>query len=288
MSPASIVKLVVSGIAGLFVLVVVFSGFTTIESGYEGVLLKFGSVSDTPLHPGLHLKIPFYENINEVSIQPQTFDSRESAATHDLQDVATEVAVIYHVDPENVPYFYQTFRSFNAIQTNIIRPVTSNDVKAVTAHYNAEELITKRDLVDSQIKDAIKRDLLPYRISIEAINTNNFMFSRGYSEAIEQKQIQEQNTLRAKGALEQTRVDAQRNVVTAEATAEANIAEAKGKAEATILRAEADAKANGLLSASITPQIIQRATIDKWDGNLPTYMSSGAPLPFIGSVATQK
>lgn len=260
--------------------------FQKVESGYEGVLMNFGAVQKITLEPGkLHFIIPFYQSMHPVSTQPQTAITHESAATHDLQDVATSVALTYHIAPIDVPYFYSEFRNAKTLTERVIAPAISNDVKAVTAHYNAEELVTKRDEVDQQIKNLITQSLQPYHITIETINTSNFRFSEAYSRAIENKQVQEQEALKAEYVLHKAKIQEQEKVVRAAAEAEANVAEAKGRSEARMLMAESEAKANALVSASLTPSLLQEKAIERWSGDMPTYLSSGAPLPFIGGAA---
>lgn len=262
------------------------SPLKTVESGYEGVLMNWGAVQQTTLEPGkLHFIIPYYQSMSRVSTQPQTSVTHEKAATHDLQDVNTSVAVTYHIDPADVPFFYSKFRNAARLNERVIGPAISNDVKAVTAHYNAEELVTKRDEVDEKIKDLIITSLKPYRITIEAINTSNFQFSPAYSHAIEDKQVQQQASLQAEYVLQQTKINEQQKVVRATAEAEAAVADAKGRSASKLMMAEAEAKANGLVSSSLTPSLLEEKALERWNGSMPTYLSSGAPLPFIGSAA---
>nr|WP_294917880.1 prohibitin family protein [uncultured Neokomagataea sp.] len=169
---------------------VLLNPFKQIASGYCGIRLNFGSVQPVALTPGLHFALPVYQRIEEVSTQPQTTASNEWAATHDLQDVHTTVSVTFHINPVDAPSFYRDFQTLETLEKRIIGSTVSNDVKAITAKYNAEELITKRDMVDSQIKELIITSLVPYHLSIEAVNTANFTFSPAYSQAIEVKQVQ--------------------------------------------------------------------------------------------------
>jgi regulator of protease activity HflC (stomatin/prohibitin superfamily) len=254
-----------------------------ISSGYVGVLADFGSVQAIPLEPGLHVVIPFYQQAYSVSVQPQTVTSEENASTHDLQTVDTSIAVTFHVAPINAPDFYQNFRDFDTLSARIITPTVSNDVKAVTANYDAEELVTKRDAVDAQIKDMVIASLAPYHLTVEAVNVSNFAFSDAYSQAIEQKQVSQQQALQAQYTLQQTQISAQQQVVQAKAQADAAVATATGQAQALLLTATAQAKANAMIAASLTPPLLQQKALDKWDGSLPHYLTAGAPLPFIGN-----
>ncbi len=266
------------------ILLLALNPFRTINSGYVGVLIRFGSVAPTPLDPGLHFALPIYESIQSVSTQPQTATSNETASTHDLQNVNTSIAVTFHIEPASAPQFYQAFRDFGTINARIIAPSVSNDVKAVTANYDAEELVTKRDAVDTQIKELISQSLAPYHLIVEAVNVANFAFSQGYEEAIEQKQVAQQQALQAQYTLQQAQISSQQQVVQAKAAADAAVAQAQGQAQAILVQAEAQAKANQLLNSSLTPSVLQAKALDKWSGAMPTFLTAGTPLPFIGNM----
>lgn len=276
-------------VLGAVVLLTIFNPFYQIPSGYSGILTNFGSVQPTALEPGLHIAVPVYQKIIQVSTQPQTITSHEQAATHDLQDVRTSVSVTFHIAPADAPGFYRDFRTLDVLARRIIEPTVSNDVKAITANYNAEELITKRDLVDGQIKDLIVRSLEPYHLTIHSVNTANFAFSPAYAQAIEAKQVAQQQALQAQYTLQQTQISAQAQVVQAKAQADAAVATAQGQAQALLVTSQAQAKANTLVSQSLTPALLQQKALDRWSGTMPTYLSAGAPLPFIGTMgAVQK
>lgn len=280
-------RLIAAGVIILAVLVLLFlaNPFVQVQSGYAGVLSDFGSVQSTPLYPGLHIALPIYQEIDQVSVQPQTVSSDESGSTHDLQLIDTSIAVTFHVDPDNAPDFYRNFRDFDTLGSRIIAPAVSNDVKAVTANYDAEELVTKRDIVDEQIKELIIASLAPYHLTVEAVNVSNFAFSDAYTQAIELKQVAQQQALQAQYTLQQTEITAQQQVVVAKAQADAAVETAQGQANALLLTSQAQAKANALIAQSLTPVLLQQKALDKWNGALPTYLSPGTPMPFIGDAA---
>ncbi|QDH16342.1 prohibitin family protein [Swingsia samuiensis] len=275
-------KKIVVLVVGLFIILLI-NPFYQIASGYCGIELNFGSVQPIALQPGLHFAIPVYQHIAEVSTQPQTVRSQERAATHDLQDVHTTVSVTFHINPIDAPNFFRDFRTLETLGQRIIEPTVSNDVRAITANYNAEELITKRDLVDNQIKELVIKSLLPYHLNIEAVNIANFEFSPAYNQAIEAKQVAQQQALQAQYTLQQAQISAQEQVVQAKAQADAAIATAQGQAQALLVTSQAQAKANSAISQSLTPALLQQKALDRWNGTMPTYLSAGAALPFISS-----
>lgn len=269
----------------VFGLLTIFSSATVITSGYVGVVSDWGSVQKYALAPGMHILMPFYQSVDQVSVQPRTMSSTESAATRDLQMVTTSVAVTFNVMPAYAPSFYKNFRDFQSLNSQIIHPVVSNDVKAITAHYNSDELVTKRDAVDAQIKAAVVQSFAPYHLNVQEVNIANFRFSPEYQQAVEAKQVSQQKALQARFNLEQAKIDAQQRVVRAAAQAQATVAQAKGQAQATILRARATAKANDLINLSLTKHILALRAINRWSGVMPQYLTGNAPLPFIGGSA---
>jgi regulator of protease activity HflC (stomatin/prohibitin superfamily) len=267
----------------LLVLLWLIYPFYQVEAGYIGVRTTFGAPQQETLEPGLHWKTPFISNIYQIDITPNTATTTESAATHDQQNVSTSVAVTFQVNPAQVVYIYQNYRNIQSLQGTIISPIVSNDVKAIISIYDAQDLITKREQLAGEIKDKISTDLAVYNVIVDGVNITNFDFSTAYDQAIETKQIAQQNALAEQYRLQQVTVSAQQQVVQANAEADAAVATAQGQAKATILQAQADAEAYALKQKSLTPELIELALIDKWNGQMPTYASTALPSALFGA-----
>ncbi len=275
-------KRIFLGVGGVVGLIYLLSHIYTVPSGYVGIVKNWGAASDSVTESGgLHFQIPVKQTVSMVSTQPMTIQSAESASTHDLQTVSTNVAVTFHIAPGQAVSFWKDFRDLDNLAARIIRPTVSNDVKAITADYNAEELVTKREIVDARIRDLVIKSLMPYHMTIEAVNTANFAFSKAYAEAIENKQVAQQQALAETYNLEGVKVKSQQKVIDAKAQADADIATATGRAQSEIIRADATKKANVLISSSLTPELIRMKSIEQWNGILPTYMGGSGPLPFL-------
>jgi regulator of protease activity HflC (stomatin/prohibitin superfamily) len=246
----------------IFITISILSGlFYTVDAGEKGVLLKFGKVFDV-VDPGLHFKIPIVENVIKMSTRVEKIDVHGEAASKDLQSIVTTLTVNVMIRPDKVSTIYETLKS--DYQITIVGPVMQEIFKAVTAQYNAEELITKRELIRTQIFDNAKKKLAGYNLILDNISITNFAFSKGYSEAIEQKQVAEQNSKKAEYDFQRIEVEAKQ----------------------TIAKAQAEAKALSLQREAVTDQLIelrkievQRVAIEKWDGHLPT--TTGGAMPFI-------
>jgi regulator of protease activity HflC (stomatin/prohibitin superfamily) len=245
------------------------SAIFTIPAGTRGVLLRFGAVEQGSLAPGLHFKLPFIESYETLSVRVQKAQTTETAASQDLQIVTSKVAVNFNLDPKGIVAVYSRIGSVEAMYQRIISPAVSNAVKAVTAEYNADDLLKKRELVRAEIAKDIRQAVSPYNVVVDAVNITNFNFSADYNKAIERKQVAQQQALQAKYDLQSAQIAAQKQVAIAKAQAEAQIAKAKGNAQATILNAQADAKAMELKAKAITPQILELQALQTWNGNMP-------------------
>lgn len=283
-------KLIIYGAVIVVVLAVFWflSPFTQVEAGTVGVLTNFGAPAAGELAPGLHFRVPIIQTIYPIDITPNTATTTESAATHDQQNVSTAVAVTFQVNPVDAVYIYQNYRNIQVLQTTIITPIVSNDVKAIVSNYDAQELITKRAQLASQIKDKISTDLKVYNVLVDGVNITNFDFSPAYNQAIENKQIAQQKALEEQYRLQQVQVSAQQQVVQANAQADAAVATAQGQAKATILQAQADSQAYTLKQKALTPELIELAIVNKWDGKMPTYASSALPSALFGASVAGK
>ena len=252
-------------IIGIILLILMFfRPFVQIGAGERGVVLNFGAVQDTVLDEGLHFRVPIMQNIVTVDVKVQKSESQAAAASSDLQDVSSTVALNYHIIPEKANIVYQTIGI--AFKERIIDPAVQEVVKAVTAKYTAEELITKRPAVSDAMKTTLTERLLVHNIAVDAFSIVGFSFSKVFMEAIEAKQTAEQLALKAKRDLERIKIEADQKITAA-------------KAEAEALR---------LQRANISTDLIELRkieanlkAIDKWNGILPQVTGGGA-IPFIG------
>jgi regulator of protease activity HflC (stomatin/prohibitin superfamily) len=252
-------------IGGLVVVILLFGTYVTIPSGFCGVMTTFGAASQKVLAPGLHFKMPFVQGIVKMNVQVQKNQLTEHAASLDLQDVETTVATNWNINNSDASWIYQQIGMEDVLNDRIIQPVVSNAIKAVVAHYNAEDLVEKRDQVRGQIEDLIRKNLKPYHVNVDVdgVSITNFSFSPDYERAIEQKQVAQQRAQQAEYELQQAKVEAERQ-----------IAQAQGQAQA-----------QKLLQQTLTPQLIQQQAIQKWDGHLPNVVGSSGVMPMIGNVS---
>jgi regulator of protease activity HflC (stomatin/prohibitin superfamily) len=251
-------KGVVYAVVAVIAVVLIFSSVGTVGAGERGILLQFGAVQDKVFGEGLYFKIPLIQNVVIMDTKIQKDEVKASASSKDLQIVTSRIALNYHLDPAAVNQIWQDIgKNYNS---RIISPSIQEAVKAVTARFTAEELITKREEIKDQIKLNLSDRLSKSFIFVDEFNIIDFNFSPAFNEAIEAKVTAEQLKLKAARDLERIEIEADQK-----------IAEAAGKARAIQVEAQA-LRAN--------PQVVELRWIEKWDGKTPTYWGSASP--FIG------
>jgi len=269
MGAAKAVGLVI--VALIIIGVIAAQSVMIVDAGHRGVLLHWSAVdvSVAPLDEGLHFVVPFQDQVVNMEVRTLKFVKATSSASQDLQNVSTEVTVNYHPSPESVNTLYKEVGL--DYQNRIIAPAVEEVVKQVTANYNAEELITKRPLVKSDIETEIGIRLNVYNIVTEVISITDFQFSTLFSSAIESKVEAEQKAQKAENDLVRIQVEAQQREALAKGVAAANIAEAEGEAEAIRV-------INAALSQN--PYYLEWLKTQAWDGKLPLVVGEGG-TPFI-------
>jgi regulator of protease activity HflC (stomatin/prohibitin superfamily) len=249
---------------GLLLIVIILHPWVQIGPGERGVILNFGAVQKVVLNEGLHFRIPIMQNVVPVNVQIQKAVTETVAASSDLQDVTSTLALNYHIIPDMANIVYQSIGIH--FKERIIDPAILEVVKAVTARYSAEELITKRPLVSEEMRQALTERLKIHNIAVDAFSIVAFSFSKVFTEAIESKQTAEQLALKAKRDLDRIRVEAEQKITAA-------------RAEAESLRLQRANISSDLIELRKIEASIK--AIEKWNGILPQVTGNGA-VPFIG------
>ncbi|MCG9891258.1 MAG: prohibitin family protein [Thermosynechococcaceae cyanobacterium MS004] len=233
--------------------------FAIVNAGERGVIMQFGQVQSKVLGEGIHFVIPFITSVKTMSVRVQRSDINAQAASRDLQDVTTQVALNWHIEPDQVNTVYQRVGDEQQILERIINPAVSEVLKAATAKKNVEEILVKRTELKQEIDQALKNRLDGYGLAVDDVSLVNFGFSPEFNKSIEAKQIAEQQAKQAE-------------FVALKATKDA---------EAEVNRAKGQAEAQRLQRLTLTPDLLQKQAIEKWDGKFPIYMGGNSPLPFI-------
>jgi regulator of protease activity HflC (stomatin/prohibitin superfamily) len=249
------------GVLGLLGLLFLMSAYFVVDAGERGVVLRFGAVNRI-VAEGIHFKLPMAEDVVRMTVRVQKTTTKTEAASRDLQVVQTTMVLNYSLRPERAGDVYKTIGL--QFDEKVIDPAVKESFKAAAARYTAEELITKREALKTEVRNYLKERLAEFGIVVVELSITDFEFSQEFNKAIESKQTAEQHALRAKRDLDRIRVEAQQKIATA----------------------QADAEALRLQRQVISPDLIKLRQIDaqikaieKWDGKLPNV--TGGAVPFI-------
>jgi regulator of protease activity HflC (stomatin/prohibitin superfamily) len=240
--------------------VFLFETFTIVPAGHVGVQVTMGTVNPVPLSEGVHFVNPL-SSVKNVEVRVVKSELRgANAGTKDLQIVHTDIVANYRIAGDQAAHMYKEYGL--DLEGKILLPAMNESFKAVTAHYNSEELVTKRAEVSQTIHTTLQEKVGKYGLTVSEISLVNFGFSPEYQAAIEQKVISTQATLKADQDLQRIKIEAQ-----------SRIAQAEGEAKAIAIQAQAIQTNGG-------QNYVQLQAIEKWDGKLPTYMGGGS-VPFV-------
>jgi prohibitin 1 len=255
----------IASILLIIVAIVGLNSFVIINPGEAGVLSILGKAQDGALLEGLHFKPPFVARVDVYDVTVQKFEVPAQSSTKDLQDLSASFAINFRLDPTQVVDIRRTQGTLQNIVSKIVAPQTQESFKIAAARRTVEEAITKRDELKQDFDTALNTRLEKYGILVLDTSVVDLAFSPEFSKAVEEKQIAEQR--------------AQRAVYVAQ--------EAEQEAEATVNRAKGQAESQRLLRETLTPELLQKQAIEKWDGHFPQVLGGNGALPFINLEAAK-
>lgn len=267
--------IITASIVGALGLTALISSMTVVPAGHTGVKVTLGEVSSSTLTEGFHLKTPFVTSVIKVSNKIQKYESDADAVSKDLQSVSSTIAVNYRLAAASSANIYQNIGL--DYENILIAPAIQEAMKASTSQYTAEELITRRTEVGEGVKEFLNERLNTYGVYVEKFNIVNFDFSSTFNEAIEQKQVAEQNLLR-------TRTEQEQEIVKANAEAEKKKIAAEAEANKILTEANAQAEANRKLEESLSEKVLKYKIVENWDGVYPKVVSNGNFMFDIGGL----
>jgi len=290
MAPAGNEKLFRFGLPAVAALVVLWIiwPFNSVPTGSRGVVTQFGRI--VRIEPEGLIILPPWQRLALFSIRAEQADIENAdGSTSDTQPVKVSMTVRYSIMPDKVAEVYEKY-SHNGDLSSYVQTATQEIFKAVTARYDATDLIGKRALVSSDINASLREKLSIYGAQVINIDMRNFAFQESYMKAINSKVEQEQLRLAAENKLLTVEAEQKQKVAIAEAEANAVKAKADGDAYATVKNATANAEALRVQASAITssPQILELKRIEvemtkaqNWKGELPSAVYAGAPIPFF-------
>ena len=257
-------KVIIPVVAVLAVLIVALNSFVVVEAGHTGVVVTLGAVNEGVLQEGMHLKAPFVQDVVKIDNRIRKLEVTTEAFSKDLQSVDTVLAINYRVDTSKS---YSIYKNIGADYENVlVVPAVNEVLKAITATYTAEESVTNRALISEGLIVGLNEKLNDIGLYVTDVNIIDFDFSDAFINAIEEKQVAQQQLLKA------------------ETEKQTKITNAQADAEAVKIKANAEAEANETISKSLTNQVIENKKIEKWNGELPRVQGGSGTIIDIGSM----
>ncbi|MBQ9910299.1 MAG: prohibitin family protein [Lachnospiraceae bacterium] len=257
------------GIAALVIVVILaVSSVTQVPTGHTGVLTTFGRVADYTLDSGIHVKAP-WQKVIKMDNRIQRATENLSCFSSDIQEVTMVYTLNYQISSKDAMTIYRTIGS--DYYSKIIVPTVQEAVKVCTAKYTAEELVSERTALAMAIEQSLSDKLTGYNIMVNSTAIENMDFTDAFTNAVEAKQVAQQNKLKAE-------TEAQQKVIEAKAAADVKQIEADAEAYRLVKKAEAEAEAYRLISESLTDKVLSKMYYDNWDGKLPSVITDGSTL----------
>ena len=279
-----IVLVVVVLVAALFLLP---TTVTYVNPGYVGIVIHRagGGVDRTPLGPGLHVRNPLTTGIEEYPVFMQTlvlakgsndgsrYNDEINVNSKEGQPVSLDVSMSFELDPDKTPNLYSTFRrDIEAIQHGYVKQAIRQALQEVIGNEEIAAVIgPKKAEAVNQTQTLLSQRLTQYGIVVKQFTINELRAPPAVIEAINQKNVMQQQALTAQNELQKNQFQAQGDSI-----------KAAGQAKAILAVAEAQSKANELLSRSVTANLVQYEMAKKWDGKMPQVSSGTMPLLQIG------
>ena len=274
-----------AGIAlGLLVLLLLVpTAVTYVNPGHVGIVIHRtgGGVDPRALGPGLHMRNPLTTGIEEYPTFMQTLvltrASTEGSRDNDEinvnsvegQPLSLDVSMSFELDPTKVPALYSTFRTDIAtIQHTYVKQAIRQALQEVVGNEEIAAIIgPKKAEVTGRVTKSLEQRLDPYGISVKQFTINELRAPPAVIEAINQKNVMQQQALTSQNELQKNQFQAQGDSI-----------KAAGRAKAILAEAEAQAKANRLLSESITPTLVQYEMSKRWNGQMPQVTGGAMPM----------
>ncbi len=288
------------GLIGVLILVPLNAGLVLVQPNEVGVVFRQTARGDAalrePLQSGLQWVVPFVDQVIIYNVGQQNVDMvggaevsqvaqgrpAVRAISKDGQVIYLDVTVIFRIDASKVNQVHRSWR--DAYIDGFIVPQTRSEVRNAVSLYGAEEIYSGgRAALETQIGEALRPELAREGFLLTDILIRDISFSEQFTEAIEQKQIAEQQAQQAAFRVQQAQQEAEQARVEAQGRADANVIVAQGNAEATVVQAQAEAEALRLINEVLAqnPNLIQYQYINQLGDNVRLIiLPSNSPFLF--------
>jgi regulator of protease activity HflC (stomatin/prohibitin superfamily) len=258
--------------------------FYTIDEGHVGIVKRFGEATEQ-VNPGLHFKLPFADTVEELEIRTRKNAEKLKASTFEQMPVGAEVSVNWTVIRPEAFQLYKNYGGLEQFENRILDPRLRSAAKDALARYKAEQIVQNRGQVIQKIEETLLATMEEFPVKLDSVQIENLVLPPKYLQSIETKQTEKNLAQAEKHRLERQKLEAQRDVNTAEAARDADKARADGSAYAILTNARSEAEAirlKGLAEAEAIQKkaeaikankvLVDYMRAQQWDGKMPTTM----------------
>ena len=245
-------------ILALMVFVTFFASVHQVPAGHIGVVYEFGGIKGQ-IGEGLQFVAPWRDVLlANIQVQRRVFD-KLNAFSEESQDVFVRASLNVRVSPQTIQQLYRSVgpNFFNVlVESRVIQ-----NFKDETVKYKSVEIAPNRENIRKAVRERLERELSPFSIEVVDLLLDNIDFNPEFKKAIEDKQIATQRALE-----EQQKIEGEKH------KAQQAIERAKGEGSAILFRAEKEAEANRKLAASLTPELVRYAMVQKLSDKIQVMM----------------
>ncbi|SDI79040.1 Regulator of protease activity HflC, stomatin/prohibitin superfamily [Ferrimonas sediminum] len=260
------------------------SAFYTVDEGHVGIVKRFGEAQQQ-VNPGLHFKIPVADQVQKLEIRTRKNVEKLKAATHEQMPVDIDVSINWTVIRSEAFELYRNYGGLDQFENRILDPRLRSAAKDAIARYKAEEIVQNRGQVIGKIEEIVIQTMKEFPVKLDSVQIENLGLPQKYLQSIETKQTEKNLAAAEKHRLERQKLEAMREVNTAEAKRDAEKARADGNAYAITTEAQAESEAiriKGLAEAEAmqkkaeainqSPLLVEYVRAQNWDGKMPSTM----------------
>lgn len=275
-----------SALAAVIVVVgviTVFSSSYSIDSGERGIKMRYGAIKSVS-EPGFHLKIPFVDSVEKISVRTDTVHYQNlSAYSRDQQPAKIIASITYHVPDAEVSKLYNQYGSVPAFVNSVVNRQAPTQIENVFGQFNAITAVQDRTRLIKELTQSIRESLKDDPIIVDSVQVENIIFSDAYEKSVEARMQAEVEVQTQKQNLDKEAISAKIAVTRAQGEADSKLAQARADAEATRIRGQAEADAIKARAAALAQNenLVELTKAERWDGKLPTTMIPNTTLPFI-------
>lgn len=282
------ITVAIIGLLGILITAPLNWGLVLIEPNERGVVFRQTATGDAalrePLEPGLKWVVPFVDQVVEYNVGQQSLDMIGTAEggqtggvirpavraiTRDGQQITMDITVIFRLDPSKVNLIHRSWRG--GYIDGFIVPQARSEVRNALNNYGAEEIYSGgRAALEGQIVEGLRPVMEEQGFLLTDVLIRDITFSEQFAQAIEDRQIAEQQAQQAAFRVQQAQQEAEQARVEAQGLADAAVISAEGRAEATVLQAQAESEALNLINQVLAenPNLIQYRYIDELGDNV--------------------